>query len=170
MKLSKLIVAPVAAFAVILTSGCYYSDPYYGNNQYGGGGYTQGQQQGNPYGQQGQGQGYNQNQGQGYGYNQQGGNNYNQGNADYPDPTQAGYGSGGYTESGDVVTLPGDSYSGGGNTYSPPTSSSGRNYTVRKGDNLYRIGKAHGVSMQDIMRANGLSSSTIHPGQDLIIP
>ena len=32
------------------------------------------------------------------------------------------------------------------------------------------IGKKYGVSMQEIIRANGLSNTTIHPGQELIIP
>jgi membrane-bound lytic murein transglycosylase D len=44
-------------------------------------------------------------------------------------------------------------------------------YSVRRGDTIGKIAKAHRVSMDAILRANGLRrSSTIYPGQVLIIP
>ena len=60
-------------------------------------------------------------------------------------------------------------------SYSEPapassSSSGGRTYTVRSGDNLYRIGLNHGVTVNQLMSANGLSNHTIHPGDVLTIP
>lgn len=52
------------------------------------------------------------------------------------------------------------SHSGGG----------GRKYVVRSGDNLLKISKAHGTTVNKIMGANGLSSDLIRTGQTLIIP
>lgn len=43
-------------------------------------------------------------------------------------------------------------------------------YRVRSGDTLAEIGARFGVSASEIMAANGLSSTTIHPGQVLRIP
>jgi membrane-bound lytic murein transglycosylase D len=44
-------------------------------------------------------------------------------------------------------------------------------YTVRRGDTVGKIAQAHRVSLGSVLRANGLSrSSTIYPGQVLIIP
>ncbi|MEM7699071.1 MAG: LysM peptidoglycan-binding domain-containing protein [Verrucomicrobiota bacterium] len=43
-------------------------------------------------------------------------------------------------------------------------------YTVQPGDNLSRIGNHFGVSYHEIMTHNGLASTVIHPGQQLIIP
>ena len=56
-------------------------------------------------------------------------------------------------------------------TTSTTTSSDGYTiYTVKSGDNLYDIAKKyHGVSANDIMKANGISSS-IKPGMKLKIP
>ena len=46
-----------------------------------------------------------------------------------------------------------------------------RTYTVRRGDTIGRIAKAQKVSINAILRSNGLSrSSTIYPGQVLVIP
>ena len=51
-----------------------------------------------------------------------------------------------------------------------PTAGS-RRYTVRRGDTIGRIAKRHSVSIDAMLRANGLSrSSTIHPGQVLQLP
>ena len=46
----------------------------------------------------------------------------------------------------------------------------GNYYTVQGGDTLWSIAKQYGVSVSDIKRANGLTSSTISIGQTLIIP
>ncbi len=54
------------------------------------------------------------------------------------------------------------------NTGIPPGS---RTYSVRRGDTVGKIARAHRVSINSVLRANGLSrSSTIYPGQVLIIP
>jgi LysM repeat protein len=54
-------------------------------------------------------------------------------------------------------------------SYSPPPSS-GRRYTVQKGDTLYRIGRNHGTTADAIVAANAISGTTIYPGQVLTIP
>jgi LysM repeat protein len=43
-------------------------------------------------------------------------------------------------------------------------------HTVQPGENLFRIGLQYGVSWAAIMQANGLSSTYIYTGQQLIIP
>lgn len=114
----------------------------------------------------------------------------------YQDP-YAGYG-GGYPGASDYVqvTPAGESggdaggyQAGGAGTggfgvspaptvpaYTPPPSydstpvSSARTYSVEKGDTLYRISKMHGVTVEAIMSANSLSSTTIHPGDVITIP
>lgn len=43
-------------------------------------------------------------------------------------------------------------------------------HTVQPGENLFRIGLKYGVGWQAIMQANGLTSTLIYPGQQLIIP
>ena len=49
--------------------------------------------------------------------------------------------------------------------------SSGRVYTVARGDTIGKIAQRHRVSVDAMLRANGLSrSSTIHPGQKLRFP
>ena len=54
------------------------------------------------------------------------------------------------------------------NTGVPPGSNT---YAVRRGDTVGKIAKAHRVSLNAVLRANGLSkSSTIYPGQVLVIP
>jgi len=54
--------------------------------------------------------------------------------------------------------------------YVPNESSRGSSYTVLQGDTLYLIGRKFGVSYQEIMSANKLSSSNIYPGMVLYIP
>lgn len=43
-------------------------------------------------------------------------------------------------------------------------------HIVQPGDDLFRIGLSYGVSWTAIMEANGLTSTTIYPGESLIIP
>jgi len=43
-------------------------------------------------------------------------------------------------------------------------------YVVRRGDTLWEIARAHGVSISSIKKANNLSSNRIYPGRKLIIP
>ena len=43
-------------------------------------------------------------------------------------------------------------------------------HEVRKGDTLYDIARAHGVTVDGIKKANGLTRDTIYPGQTLTIP
>ncbi|MCS7061399.1 MAG: LysM peptidoglycan-binding domain-containing protein [Anaerolineae bacterium] len=50
------------------------------------------------------------------------------------------------------------------------TPSSGGHYVVRPGDTLYRIAVRYGVSVRRLMAANGLRSTLIVPGQNLVIP
>lgn len=54
-------------------------------------------------------------------------------------------------------------------TTSPAANSSGK-YTVKPGDSLYSISKIYKISWQSIQKANGLRTSAIKPGQELIIP
>lgn len=43
-------------------------------------------------------------------------------------------------------------------------------YTVQRGDTLFRIARMHGVAVEDLIAANNLVSNLIHPGQIIIIP
>jgi len=43
-------------------------------------------------------------------------------------------------------------------------------YTVRSGDRLYRIAIATGTTVDNLMKANCLTSTTIYPGQKLYVP
>lgn len=44
-------------------------------------------------------------------------------------------------------------------------------YTVKPGDNLFRIGYAHGVTVEALMRANGIyNPNLVYAGQSLCIP
>ncbi len=43
-------------------------------------------------------------------------------------------------------------------------------HVVRRGDTLGRIARRHGATIDALRRANGLSSSLIHPGQSLRVP
>ncbi len=45
-----------------------------------------------------------------------------------------------------------------------------RSHTVKKGENLYRISLRYGTTVSAIQRANGITGTTIHPGQSLRIP
>lgn len=50
----------------------------------------------------------------------------------------------------------------------PP--SSGKTYTVKAGDNLYRIGKANGTTLEAIKALNRMKTDNIYVGQVLILP
>jgi LysM repeat protein len=68
---------------------------------------------------------------------------------------------------GQRLTIPGSSGGGGGS----PGWSNAAQYTVRDGDSLIAIANRHGVSLAALLRANGLTTTTvIHPGQRLTIP
>jgi murein DD-endopeptidase MepM/ murein hydrolase activator NlpD len=43
-------------------------------------------------------------------------------------------------------------------------------YTVRSGDTLFKIAESHGTTVQEIVRLNGLTSTTIRVGQVLQLP
>jgi LysM repeat protein len=43
-------------------------------------------------------------------------------------------------------------------------------HVVQPGEWLYQIARMYGTTAQAIMAANGLTNSTIHPGQQLRIP
>ncbi|MDN5346511.1 MAG: N-acetylmuramoyl-L-alanine amidase [Clostridia bacterium] len=49
-------------------------------------------------------------------------------------------------------------------------SATAASYTVQPGDTLFFIGQRFGLSAQEIQAANGLTSSTIYPGQTLWVP
>ena len=49
-------------------------------------------------------------------------------------------------------------------------ASSKKTYRVGRGDSLWTIAKRHGISVTEIKRANGISSSRLKPGQVLSIP
>ncbi len=54
---------------------------------------------------------------------------------------------------------------------SAPVPTSTGNYTVRRGDTLWDIAQAHRISVNSLLRANGLSKrSVLRPGQKLTIP
>ena len=65
---------------------------------------------------------------------------------------------------------------GGPVATNPPTSQTdpatygGGAYTVQPGDTLFSIGQAYGLSVEEIMLANGLASDIIYTGQTLTIP
>ncbi len=48
-------------------------------------------------------------------------------------------------------------------------SSSSKTYTVKPGDSLWNISQKHSLSIEQIKRLNNLNSTTIKPGQRLII-
>ncbi|NDE62143.1 MAG: LysM domain-containing protein, partial [Cyclobacteriaceae bacterium] len=48
-------------------------------------------------------------------------------------------------------------------------SSTPKTYTVQPGDSLWNISKKHSLTIDQIKRLNNLNSTTIKPGQRLII-
>jgi LysM repeat protein len=55
-------------------------------------------------------------------------------------------------------------------TVTPAASVKTIEYVVKKGDTLYGIAKAHGVSVDAIVKSSGISGKDIKPGQKLRIP
>lgn len=55
-------------------------------------------------------------------------------------------------------------------TASKSSASTKGDYKVKKGDSLWAIATMHGISVNQLMRTNNLSSTLIYPGQHLDIP
>lgn len=47
---------------------------------------------------------------------------------------------------------------------------SNKTYVVQSGDSLYKIAKANNVSVEELMKANSLTTTLIYPNQVIIIP
>lgn len=64
----------------------------------------------------------------------------------------------------------GQATSSGGSTRTlAQNSSSSKTYTVKTGDSLWNISQKHSLSIEEIKRLNNLNSTTIKPGQRLIV-
>ena len=61
-----------------------------------------------------------------------------------------------------------DMASAGATAAAPP--SPGGSYAVKSGDSLYSIAQKHGVPVEQLKKANGLSNGAIRVGQTLVIP
>ena len=57
----------------------------------------------------------------------------------------------------------------GGSVETPPAHAA-TVHVVRRGDSLERIARRYGATVEGLLRANGLGSSLIHPGQSLRVP
>ena len=57
-----------------------------------------------------------------------------------------------------------------GMEYTPPSSISTTNYTVKKGDSLYSIASRYNTSVSELLRLNNLTSNTLSIGQILKVP
>lgn len=44
------------------------------------------------------------------------------------------------------------------------------NYVVKKGDSLYKIAKEYNVTVDQLLKANGLTNALIYPNQVLVVP
>ncbi|HOV79330.1 MAG TPA: LysM peptidoglycan-binding domain-containing protein [Bacillota bacterium] len=51
-----------------------------------------------------------------------------------------------------------------------PASAQAAVHTVSRGESLYTVSRSYGVSLDSLMKANGLTDSLIYPGRRLIIP
>lgn len=69
------------------------------------------------------------------------------------------------------LTIPGTQPGGGDPSFvALPAPAATRDYTVSKGDTLYGIARAHGVTVDAIVKATGMKSTVIKVGQKLKIP
>lgn len=75
--------------------------------------------------------------------------------------------SGDLIHPGQVLNIP-----DGKSTTTKPSvpKSANTTYTVKQGDTLFVIAQRYSISVEALTRANGLSGSLIHPGQQLVIP
>ena len=64
---------------------------------------------------------------------------------------------------------PSNSGSSSSGNSSTSSSSGGSTYTVKSGDTLGAIAKAHGISLNNLMKWNNLSSHLIYPGDKLAV-
>ena len=51
-----------------------------------------------------------------------------------------------------------------------PGTESYTNYTVKKGDSLWKIASTYGVTVNDLVKTNNLSGTSLNIGQELLIP
>ena len=51
----------------------------------------------------------------------------------------------------------------------PPSTEGRSTYTVKTGDNMYRIALNHNMSIQELMALNNLADETVYVGQELIV-
>jgi LysM repeat protein len=58
---------------------------------------------------------------------------------------------------------------GKASSWKPTSDSKTTFYTVKNGDSLERIARAHGMTLSEIKELNALKSATIHPGQELTV-
>jgi LysM repeat protein len=58
---------------------------------------------------------------------------------------------------------------GGKPSNKPSSDGKAASYTVKSGDSLERIARAHGMTLSEIKELNNLKTSTIHPGQELAV-
>ena len=56
---------------------------------------------------------------------------------------------------------------GGKPTGKPSPDGKTASYTVKSGDFLEKVARAHGMTLSEIKEINGLTNDTIHPGQEL---
>ena len=77
-----------------------------------------------------------------------------------------------YVHVGQALIIPGgiNPSAPGVSASATPAPGNTRTYTVRSGDNLFRIALRFGTTVAVIQAANGLTGTDIHPGQVLIIP
>jgi len=75
---------------------------------------------------------------------------------------------------GQVLRLSADTSAPGPTSEAPPTplgpSPAAQTYTVQKGDTLYSLARKYGITLQALMKTNGLQSTTLEVGLVLKIP